>query len=162
MSQAKSLGERVTPNKLVEAWKGKGPPVLRVKEITTPNLTQDQCERLVLHLLLKGFIKEEFHFTPYSTISYLVKGTRADMVMRGLRVKMELRECDKPTVSREMDMLFQTVWQLCSRLSHLGSQVLIPGLGITSCLSHGFFTGFSVLFPPQNLCKKNYICELVS
>jgi ATP-dependent DNA helicase Q1 len=102
-----SLGERVTPNKLLDAWKGKGPPTLRVKGVTPPNLTQDRCERLIIHLLLKGFIKEEFHFTPYSTISYVVKGTRADMVMRGLRVKMDLRATEMVSVSKylQSDML---------------------------------------------------------
>ncbi|KAK3703279.1 hypothetical protein QZH41_007004, partial [Actinostola sp. cb2023] len=95
LEQAASLGERVTPNKLAEAWKGKGQPSLRVRAVTPPKLSQDQCERLIVHLLLKGILKEEFHFTPYSTICYVVKGTRAAMVTRGMRVKMDLREDDK-------------------------------------------------------------------
>jgi ATP-dependent DNA helicase Q1 len=38
-----------------------------------------QCiiERLILDMLLKEYLKEDFHFTPYNTICYLTKGQRA-------------------------------------------------------------------------------------
>ncbi len=29
-----------------------------------------------MHLVLEGYLKEDFHFTPYSTITYLVAGPR--------------------------------------------------------------------------------------
>jgi hypothetical protein len=34
-------------------------------------------EQLLLHMLMRELLKEDFHFTPYSTICYMVKGRRA-------------------------------------------------------------------------------------
>lgn len=109
LDQASSLGERVTPNKLLDAWKGKGQTSLRVRSVTPPKLSQDSCERLIVHLLFKGILKEEFHFTPYSTICYVVKGTRGDMVLRGLKVKMDIRDGDDDAVSLLLCMVLRDV-----------------------------------------------------
>ena len=58
----------------MDAWFGKGPPSSRLKEVKVPNLTMETCERIVATMLMRGQLKEEFHFTPYSTISYLIPG----------------------------------------------------------------------------------------
>ena len=62
----------------MDAWMNKGPSNLRLSEKESPKanrLSRDMCESVIGYLLLQGYLKEDFHFTPYSTISYLVLGT---------------------------------------------------------------------------------------
>ena len=40
----RALSERVTANKLVDAWCGKGQSNLRVRDVKTPNLSREDCE----------------------------------------------------------------------------------------------------------------------
>lgn len=60
--------------KLVDLFLGKGSTKQRVQEATAIGLLRETAENIVAHLLLDGFLKEDFHFTPYSTISYIVPG----------------------------------------------------------------------------------------
>lgn len=92
LQQAVSLSERVTPVKLVDAWNGKGQASLRVREIKAPDLSREDCERVIIHLLLEGVLREDFHFTPYSTISYVLPGSKARVVQSGTkRIFMNFR-----------------------------------------------------------------------
>jgi len=92
LHQAASLSERVTAIKLVDAWCGKGQTSLRMRDVKTPDLSREDCERVVVYLLLEGVLREDFHFTPYSTISYLVPGPNAKLVQKfGKRVSMDFR-----------------------------------------------------------------------
>jgi len=43
-------------------------------------ISRDHCETVLAHLLLEGYLKEDFHFTPYNTISYLLPGDRSAAV----------------------------------------------------------------------------------
>lgn len=38
------------------------------------------CETVIAHLLIEGYLREDFHFTPYSTISYIVAAERSLVV----------------------------------------------------------------------------------
>lgn len=96
LEQAASLSERVTANKLVDAWCGKGQPSLRVRDLKAPDLSREDCERVIVDLLLEGVLREDFHFTPYSTISYLLPGPKADLVRAGKQLYMDFREDSKP------------------------------------------------------------------
>lgn len=60
--------------KLVDAWYGKGVGSLRVKSVPVPKFSREIGEAVLAHLLVSGYIQEDFHFTPYSTISYLKRG----------------------------------------------------------------------------------------
>jgi len=77
LHQASSADQRVTGLKLVEAWLGKGSVALRVPGGVVPKLSRGDAEQVVINLLLNGYLREDFHFTPYSTISYLLPGSRA-------------------------------------------------------------------------------------
>jgi len=70
-------------NQLVDFWRGVGKPLPGVdkEQGTSKHLNRDACEKIVIHLLTKGVMKEKFHHTPYSTISYLMKGPQANQVM---------------------------------------------------------------------------------
>lgn len=68
----------------METWKSK-----RHKGTTTESSVRDCCEVALIHCILEGVLKEEFHFTPYSTISYIGLGRKAVAVKRGmLKVRM--------------------------------------------------------------------------
>ena len=59
---------RITANKLAETAfceLGKSKEMINLKQI--------EIERLILKMLMEQYLKEDFHFTPYNTICYLVK-----------------------------------------------------------------------------------------
>lgn len=60
--------------KLVDLFLGKGSTKQRVQEATVTGLPRETAENIVAYLLVDGFLKEDFHFTPYSTLSYIVPG----------------------------------------------------------------------------------------
>ncbi|GBL83667.1 ATP-dependent DNA helicase Q1, partial [Araneus ventricosus] len=76
LEHASMIEERLTSQKLIEAWHGKGPPKLRPPGHLSTTLSRETCERIIALLLLESYLKEEFHFTPYSTISYINIGTK--------------------------------------------------------------------------------------
>ena len=49
----------------------------------------EQCERVVVTALLEGALKEEFHYTAYTTICYIGLGRKAELAKKGL-FKIEL------------------------------------------------------------------------
>ena len=67
--------QRMTGLKLLDAWLGKGSPALRLSQhIAESTMSRTKAERVIVHLLLNGFLREDFHFTPYNTISYILPG----------------------------------------------------------------------------------------
>ncbi|XP_025891556.1 ATP-dependent DNA helicase Q1 [Nothoprocta perdicaria] len=80
LEQAENMSEKLTPLKLVDAWMGKGASKLRVPEVTPPKHTREELERMVAHFLLQQYLREDFSFTAFATISYLKKGPKADLL----------------------------------------------------------------------------------
>ncbi|KAM9845800.1 ATP-dependent DNA helicase Q1 isoform 4-T4 [Aulostomus maculatus] len=76
---AASMDERLTPLKLVEAWMGKG-SAKRRKMIQTTTLPRPQVETVIVHLLLQGYLREDFSFTPYTTYFYMKLGPKAPLL----------------------------------------------------------------------------------
>jgi ATP-dependent DNA helicase Q1 len=74
LNHAASTSQRVTAPKILDAWYDKGATTLRVKEVKVPGVSRDKAERVLAHMLLEGFVREDFHFTAYSTICYLLPG----------------------------------------------------------------------------------------
>ncbi|GLH14043.1 ATP-dependent DNA helicase [Gryllus bimaculatus] len=68
---------KLTAQMLVDAWFGKGKANLRVSSVKVPSLSREMAEDVVGHLLIEGYLAEDFHFTPYNTISYIKRGPRA-------------------------------------------------------------------------------------
>ncbi|XP_068084360.1 ATP-dependent DNA helicase Q1 [Anabrus simplex] len=77
ISNAAGSDTKLTGQMLVDAWFGKGKANLRVNNVKVPTFTRETGEAIVAHLLFEGYLKEDFHFTPYSTISYIRRGPRA-------------------------------------------------------------------------------------
>ncbi|XP_005998921.1 ATP-dependent DNA helicase Q1 [Latimeria chalumnae] len=80
MDKAAQIEEKLTPLKLIDAWLGKGASKLRVASVVPPKLSKTEIERIVAHLILQQYMKEDFSFTPYATISYLRRGPKADVL----------------------------------------------------------------------------------
>ncbi|XP_026219987.1 ATP-dependent DNA helicase Q1 isoform X1 [Anabas testudineus] len=76
---ASSMDEKLTPLKLVEAWMGKGPAKHR-KMIQTTTLSRLQVEAVIVQLLLQGYLREDFSFTPYTTYFYMKLGRKAPLL----------------------------------------------------------------------------------
>lgn len=83
---SQSRKQRITGLKLSEAWRGTGQTNVRVSSVPTPLLTSEQCDSIILYMITEDILEEEFHFTAYSTISYIVAGSKALTVQSGLRV----------------------------------------------------------------------------
>ncbi|XP_037092524.1 ATP-dependent DNA helicase Q1-like [Pollicipes pollicipes] len=77
LAQAAAADKRLTAPMLIEAWLGRGPPALRVSGQPVPVLSRERAEAVVAYLLTEAYLKEDFSFTPYRTISYLVAGPKA-------------------------------------------------------------------------------------
>lgn len=78
LAQASMKNEKMTSNKLIEAWmQVKGPKKLRLDGINRPQLNRTDCETVVGFLLCEGYFQENFHMTPYNTISYIIEGPRS-------------------------------------------------------------------------------------
>lgn len=80
LEQAENMSEKLTPLKLVDAWSGKGVSKLRVAEVIPPKLPREEMERIIAHLLLQQYLKEDFSFTAFATISYLKIGPKAGLL----------------------------------------------------------------------------------
>lgn len=83
-----AIQQRVTAAKVVDIWRGQGGSS-RPSHLPSISMPAEQCERVLVSAILQGVLKEEFHFTAYSTISYVGLGRKANSVKRGL-VKVEL------------------------------------------------------------------------
>ena len=73
---SKSKEKRLTANKLGE---------LCYAEISKSNLirlNQFEVENLILKMIMNEYLKEDFHFTPYNTICYLVIGPKFQNLKR--------------------------------------------------------------------------------
>ena len=72
----------LTLNKIVEEWK-KGGRGAGTTEGGAGALKKIECERVVVHLILQGILKQKFKANPYGTTAYVVPGPRAAAVLAG-------------------------------------------------------------------------------
>lgn len=79
LKQVDQMREKFTPLKLIDAWLGKGLSKLGI-DIVSPKLPRDVLERIVAHLILQQYLKEDFSFTAFATISYVKIGPRAELL----------------------------------------------------------------------------------
>jgi ATP-dependent DNA helicase Q1 len=56
--------QRLTPLKLIE-------------QLTIKTMIKIDLQRLILKLIIDQYLKEDFHFTPYTTICYVILGSKA-------------------------------------------------------------------------------------
>ncbi|XP_033845066.1 ATP-dependent DNA helicase Q1 [Periophthalmus magnuspinnatus] len=88
---AASQDEKLTPLKLLEAWSGKGPAKHR-KMIQITTLGRHDAEAVLVRMLLLGYLREDFSFTPYTTHFYLKLGRKAPLLKSAThRLSMNMR-----------------------------------------------------------------------
>ncbi|KAM4837432.1 ATP-dependent DNA helicase Q1 [Urocitellus parryii] len=80
LKQAEELNEKLTPLKLIDSWMGKGASKLRVAGVVAPVLPREDLEKIIAHFLLQQYLKEDYSFTAYATISYLKIGPKANLL----------------------------------------------------------------------------------
>lgn len=64
---------------LIDTWYGKSSKI-KTKIVKPPLFSAEFAGHILAHLLITDYLKEDFHFTPYSTISYLKKGIYLDLL----------------------------------------------------------------------------------
>ena len=99
IEHAQKKDKRLTAQMLIEGWRGQG--AHKLPHISAPKTSIADCEAVLLRGILEGVFKEDFHFTPYSTISYVGLGRKAVVVKKGtVRVSQRVRpssgETSKP------------------------------------------------------------------
>ncbi|UMM21032.1 hypothetical protein L5515_002892 [Caenorhabditis briggsae] len=85
LSSAKDGSGRITGNKLLDLLSKK----LKGRR------TKDFCEKLIVHLLLESYLQEDFHYTVYSVISYVVVGLKWRVYNRKDEIPMTLDNTKK-------------------------------------------------------------------
>lgn len=92
IENAQAKEQRLTANKAVDAWRNKSSSGLRPSHTPAATFPVEKCEKILVNAILEGVLKEEFHFTPYSTISYVGLGRKAAAVKKGL-MAVRLSSC---------------------------------------------------------------------
>ncbi|KAI8058380.1 P-loop containing nucleoside triphosphate hydrolase protein [Syncephalis plumigaleata] len=81
----------VTLLKLAELWRGCGGKRVDIEQARSAQSIQlmgkqwniEDCEHIILFALLNGYLKESFHFTAYSTISYIALTRQGSRLANG-------------------------------------------------------------------------------
>lgn len=73
LDKALSMDIKLTALKLIDAWFHKGPSKLRL-EIPPPSIDRFYGEQILAFLITGDYLREDFHYTAYSTISYIQRG----------------------------------------------------------------------------------------
>nr|CAB3265512.1 ATP-dependent DNA helicase Q1 [Phallusia mammillata] len=77
-AEAKGEGNRLTGLKLVDCAAGRGKSKTDCEALK--NMGTEQVQRLIVHMLSKEYLREDFHFTPYRTISYITPGPQSELL----------------------------------------------------------------------------------
>ncbi|XP_019485915.1 PREDICTED: ATP-dependent DNA helicase Q1 [Hipposideros armiger] len=98
LQQAEEMNEKLTPLKLMDSWMGKGAAKLRVAGVAPPTLPREDLEKIIVHFLLQQYLKEDYSFTAFATISYLKIGPRANLLNNEahvvtMKVKKSTQSC---------------------------------------------------------------------
>ena len=64
-------------NYLIENKKQRITPLKLVESLSIKTMIKIDLQRLILQMIIEQYLKEDFHFTPYNTICYVVPGPRA-------------------------------------------------------------------------------------
>ena len=118
LAQAEAMKSRLTGLKLVTILTKKCATNLRVKD-WNESVPKWMAEHVVTFLLLEGFLKEEFSFTAYTTLSYLEMGPLA-MKLRTQEMTIPMLESDtkkkrkskEPQPSSSRKIMRKNIFQL--------------------------------------------------
>ncbi|CAH0746972.1 unnamed protein product [Bemisia tabaci] len=93
---------KLTAQMILDIWFGKNNKIKC--KVATPKFPREKAENILATLLIKGILKEDFHFTPYSTISYMKAGPKhASVLHRGEKVTMPIKGISSESTSSQND-----------------------------------------------------------
>ncbi|XP_014224096.1 ATP-dependent DNA helicase Q1-like [Trichogramma pretiosum] len=93
LGKAKQADQKLTPLKLVDAWYNKGATSHRLDSVPTPKFPREVGEAILGHLLVKGYMKENFQFSAYTTNTYIERGNKYALAMSdGHQIMLELQD----------------------------------------------------------------------
>lgn len=114
IDNAANQDTKLTAQKLLDAWFLKGPVNLRHKG-KEPNFSRTLGEDVITYLIVENYLVEDFHFTAYSTISYIKKGPNMAMVQDpDFTLKMPVRKY----TSFELESLAPNDFELVSGINN--------------------------------------------
>lgn len=88
--------KNITGNKLVDLVQAE------LKRAKNTRLNENSVERLLLSMLIRGYLKEDFHFTPYNTICYMILSKRSnDLLESRASFTLSLKQPGQPNKKRE-------------------------------------------------------------
>lgn len=98
LQQKMNENEKLTLPMLVKEWRVKDSPYDCVKS-NPPNkdLTIDECERIVVSLLLEEILAPKIAYTAYSTIMYVVLGQHGHRLIASPNPRVNIRFPKRPT-----------------------------------------------------------------
>lgn len=95
--------QRITPLKLTE-------------QLTLKTMIKIDFQRLILQLIIDQYLKEDFHFTPYTTVCYVVPGPRRKHVFESdCEIMLDMIESTKkrtsnPTKKDDIQIVQKKSW----------------------------------------------------
>mmetsp|Transcript_13072 Transcript_13072/g.35185 ORF Transcript_13072/g.35185 Transcript_13072/m.35185 type:complete len:462 (-) Transcript_13072:750-2135(-) len=105
VADVQQRGETVTFAALVEAWGAGGKRAAGVRGAEPQNTSQPRLarERLILRLIVDGILAEQFHYTPYSIISYVVPGQHARKFLQQKTPFFLVKELDSCDATKSIE-----------------------------------------------------------
>lgn len=76
LEKAKLTDTKLTALKLIDAWFQKGTKSARIDNMPAPNIDRFYGEQILVYLIINDYLREDFHYTAYSTNSYIVQGPK--------------------------------------------------------------------------------------
>lgn len=91
LTKAVQMDQKLTFLKLMDAWYDKGDKTMRIADVPTPTFPREIGEAIVGHLLINGYLQEDFSFTAYTTLTYIKRGRQAPLALTdGHKLVVEL------------------------------------------------------------------------
>ena len=98
LQQKMSENEQVTLPMLVKEWRVKNSPYDYVKNNPPSiDLTGDECERIIVSLLLEEILAPKIAYTAYNTVMYVVLGQHGHRLIASPHPKVNIRFPKRPT-----------------------------------------------------------------
>nr|XP_060632576.1 ATP-dependent DNA helicase Q1 [Anolis sagrei ordinatus]XP_060632577.1 ATP-dependent DNA helicase Q1 [Anolis sagrei ordinatus]XP_060632578.1 ATP-dependent DNA helicase Q1 [Anolis sagrei ordinatus] len=122
LKQVDCKKEKFTPLKLIDAWLGKGLTKLGADVVPT-KLPRAVLERIIAHLILQQYLKEDFSFTSFTTISYVKIGPKADLLknkghvitMQVIASKTSIAKVRSPQLSSPASQIGKKIEATCKK-----------------------------------------------
>jgi ATP-dependent DNA helicase Q1 len=110
----KNKKQRLTPLKLVE-------------QITIKTMIKIDIQRLILQLIIDQYLKEDFHFTPYNTVCYVITGPKSRYIYdTNCQILMDMIESTKKRPSNTIKKDEMQIIQKKSITTTLPGRICLP------------------------------------